>query len=86
MSLSLKREEKLILRISLMLANLKRECNRGIFQETADREGFEMNKSEINRLGRGCRSKGEGLGINKSKVGIQGELHIRREEELWMRL
>jgi hypothetical protein len=54
MSLPLRREEKLILRISLMLANLKRECNRGIFQETANKEGFEMNKSEINRLGRGC--------------------------------
>jgi hypothetical protein len=37
-----------------MVAGSKREYNRGIFQETADREGFEMNKSEINRLGKGC--------------------------------
>jgi hypothetical protein len=45
-----------------------------------------MNKSEINRLGKGCCSKGEGEGAKVFKVGIQGELHIGREEELWIRL
>jgi hypothetical protein len=45
-----------------------------------------MNKSEIIRLGKGCCSKGEGEGVKVFKVGIHGELHIGREEELWIRL
>ena len=81
-SLSSWRDENLIFRISLMLAESKRESNRGIFQETVDKEGLKLNKLEINRLGRGWWRNGEGVGEKELMEGIQEVLHIGREKEL----
>ena len=77
-------EVRLILSISLMLVVSKRECSRGIFQFETNWVVFKLNRWETSRLGNGWESKGEGEDEKEAMVGIQGELDIERDDELWI--